>query len=131
MTFELMKLNKQRGRILAMPSLPAKEDWLYVHLFSSYQSDKFYNDGQTDGQTDAMLYTPDPLNGVYNVNSLMSNRVRYITFHTALNEQNVNVTLDSLYSTSTINYSFIIPNFLLIERLPCLVQMIGQVNGDV
>jgi len=78
-----------------------------------------------------MLYTPDPLNGVYNVNSLMSNRVRYITFHTALNEQNVNVTLDSLYSTSTINYSFIIPNFLLIERLPCLVQMIGQVNGDV
>ena len=78
-----------------------------------------------------MLYTPDPLNGVYNVNSLMSNRVRYITFHTALNEQNVNVTLDSLYSTSTINCSFIIPNFLLIERLPCLVQMIGQVNGDV
>ena len=55
MTFESMKLNKQRGRILAMPSLPAKEDRLYDHLFSSYQSDKFYNDGQTDGQMQSYI----------------------------------------------------------------------------
>ena len=125
MTFESMKLNKQRSYTgHAQP--PCKRGLTVCPSILRLSI------GQVlQRRTDAMLYTPDPLNGVYNVNSLMSKRVRYITFHTALNEQNVNVTLDSLYSTSTINCSFIIPNFLLIERRPCLVQMIGQVNGDV